>query len=435
VGSPLRKAAEWITRLLSAGKTELLRRVSCYRRKRRILLAVLAPALLVPVCVLFFGQSPGVTEEAQSLPLHTRVLEEALRFLEKARINPTIAFSQFANAGAGEYFQELGESLWQTVHPDLGWRWFFHGALMTMAEETNGNEANPANLTNSPPNTQAPRADEALVAFYHPWSDTALITAWSDTALIVPGIDEVQSTHTGLRIHDCEIVMGDIFRTRGSQKPATTRAWARRQQYFAAAIAHTSALSLRSLELLSFPSNTSAISAPDNKITWRSHIPFLLDADKLEANHIGAGILMLAAINDVARYAAPTNAFAIRVLPALQQLHSKTNAVKMAPEASAALQGIPGNYLDHYIPALYANSKMRAFIMLQAKQDPKRCLALLFGLEAPEEEDKNRSDTSQAPLNNEALMDELNPVIHYSLKLLRLDPVDIQAVYTNLYPK
>jgi hypothetical protein len=266
-------------------------------------------------------------------------------------------------------------------------------------------------------------ADQALVAFYHPWSDTALITAWAD--------------QDKPRIYDCEILMGDVFRTRGSQRPVTTRAWARRQQYFAASIAHMSAISMRSLELLSYPSNTSAANTIPH--TWRNHIPFLLDTEALEANHVGAGILMLSAISDVARYAAPTNVFAIRVLPALHLLHSKTNAIKMTPEARQVLQGVPENYMDYYVPAFYANSAMRAFLLLQAKQDPKRCLALLFGLEAPEEEDEKSASLDTALTNKETFIDytdeEISPVSHYSLKLLRLDLLNLQAAHTNLYPQ
>jgi hypothetical protein len=239
--------------------------------------------------------------------------------------------------------------------------------------------------------------------------------------------------------------MGDVFRTRGSQRPATTRAWARRTQYFAASIAHICAVSMRSLELLSYPSNTSAPSAQDEN-AWRNHIPFLLDADKLEANHAGAGILMLAAINDVARYAAPTNVLAIRVLPMLQQIHSNANILKMNPEARQALRNIPENYMDYYVPAFFANSKLHAFVMLQAKQDPRRCLAFLFGLEAPEGEEEEKKVTRPAEQAATALTntedyleeeeeEEIDPATYYSLKLLRLDLLNLQAVYTNLYPQ
>jgi hypothetical protein len=392
---------------------------------------------------------PGNSLPFENGSLSAHVFQEAVRFLEKARVHPLDAFSQYANKDTGDYFREIGEQLWQTVHPELGWRWFFYGALMTMAEEggaAGGDEHEPEHT-----------ALEFLVSFYHPWSDTALITAWA-AAGEHTGTERAPGT---VYIRDCEVLMGDIFRSRGKQRAASTRAWARRQQYFAASIGHVTATSLRSLELLSFASNESPASgaimeAETNKRSaplgtspsaWRNRIPFLAEPDNLEANHAGAAILMLAAINDIARYSAPTNVFAIRVLPTLQRLHSPTNTIKIAPEARQTLQAIPKNFMEYYVPAFYANSHERAFLMLQAKRDPKKCLAFLFGLEPPEgEESESKKKNEEAALPPERALkgeeDELEdegpgemyPEAYYAIKLLRIDLMDFQSVYTNLYP-
>jgi len=421
------------------------------RFKKQLYAALIAAALLLLLLlalVLFLPSGNG-GEEADTRSFAARVLEGTLHFLERARLNPFDAFSQYASASAYDYFREISETLWQTVLPDLGWRWFFYGALTTMAEDPPQGEGG----------ENGGASAEALVSFYHPWSDTALITVW--------GEEERE-----LRITDCEILMGDVFRTRGGQRAATTRAWARRQQYFTAAIGNVAAASLRALETLSYVSNTSAASAasaadaattaggtsgrngggqndgtasPDAN-SWRARIPFILDPNTLEANHAGAGILLLAAINDVARYSAPTNVFAIRVLPTLQRLHSPTNSIKIAPEAYAGLREIPANFLEYYVPAFYANSDMRAFLLLQAKRDPKKCLSFLFGLEPPEGEDgtpKKQEEPAEAEpqlVYDETVEEEeepegMYPEAYYTIKLLRVDLLDIQAVYTNLYPQ
>ena len=417
-----------------------------FRRQRRTLRVCLFAAGFLFAAGLFIALQPAneKEEEAELAPLHTRVLEAALHFLERAQGSPFDAFGQYARANAADYFREISERLWQTALPDLGWRWFFQGALMTMSENAAEENTRAEDQKDAPAENAAPAAENAeiLVSFYHPWSDTALITAWEDEGLAV-------------RISDCEILMGDIFRSRGERRAASTRAWARRQQYLAAAIGHVSATSLRALELLSYSSNTQpaavrgteGANAPEKSADpalWRAHIPFLLDPENLETNHVGAGILMLAAMNDVARYAAPTNAFALRVLPSLQQLHSKTNTIKMEHSARQVLQSIPENFMEYYLPAFYANNSKRAFLLLQAKRDPKKCLAFLFGLEAPDEENapKEHEQVSMevlTPANDENLTDteqneEMYPETFYTIKLLRVDLLDIQAIYANMYP-
>jgi hypothetical protein len=434
-----------------------------FRRQRRILYSCLLSAgLLLAAGILFFALRPvDIEEEWETLPLHTRVLEEALHFLERARLSPFDAFSRYALPCAIDHFQIISDRLWQTALPDLGWRWFFYGALMTMAEDASENareEAAPAENTAAEntlaENDDATRDDansEVLVAFYHPWSDTALITVWKEEGREV-------------RISDCELLMGDIFRWRGERRAATTRSWARRQQYFAAAIGHMSATSLRALELLSYPSNTRPLPQTAAPITneaapaaaeaaagpqgiWRERIPFILDSENLEANHTGAGVLMLAAMNDAARYAAPTNVFAIRVISALQKLHVRTGGPKMEPGTRWILQNIPENFMEYYLPVFYANSSERAFLLLQAKRDPKKCLGFLFVLEPPEDEE----DTARGPetppqtaqiqaydetlSNTPAEREGPKPETYYDLKLLRVDLLNLQAVYTNMFPQ
>ncbi len=258
--------------------------------------------------------------------------------------------------------------------------------------------------------------------------------------------------------------MGDILRKRNLDKPSTTRAWARRRQYFPAAIGITTAESLRSIELLTFHSNLPAearsniaaltnppgSAGPAKTRFWRQRLPFVLSPSNLAANHTGSGVMLLASISDITRFSAPTNVFAIRVVPTLQQLHSPSNLLTIGPEAAATIKTLPKDFFGRFVPALYANNRQRAFLMLQSKTDPKLCLAFLFKLEPPDgkeltpddekklDEARTRQITALTNLDevgtNET-PEQMYPEAHYPIKLIRADLINLDAVYTNRYPE
>jgi len=395
--------------------------------------AAVAGSLLAILLALL---GPAGSAASGSFDMHLTV-STALSFAKTARTSPTEAFSRHASPSAADHFRIIGERIWQTVSPELGWRWLFQGALMTVSSPA------PGGLTNG-----------AIVGWYHPWSDTALLTFWT-------------ITNATARIDDCEFVMGDVLRKRTLDRPSTTRAWARRRQYFAAAVGLTTAESLRSIELLTFYSNLPATPQGDpgqpastnipaaatplrpRQPAWRLRIPFVLSPSNLEANHTGAGVMLLSAISDITRFSAPTNVFAIRVVPTLQQLHSPSNMLTVGPEAAATIRTLPKNFMSRFVPALYANSRQRAFLMLQAKSDPKRCLAFLFKLELPDgkeltPEDEKKQDEARArqitaltnleDVGTNETPEQMYPEAHYPIKLIRADMLDLGAVYTNRYP-
>ncbi len=404
---------------------------------QRRFLAIIGAALVsfaAILSLLFFVVLPPSSSQKERTFNTELALSTALTFSSTAKHSPTEAFSRFATSGATEHFRIIGERVWQTVSPELGWRWLFHGALMALSPPQ------PGGLTN-----------QTIIGWYHPWSDTTLLTLWTIS-------DEAA------RIADCEFVMGDILRKRNLDKPSTTRAWARRRQYFPAAIGITTAESLRSIELLTFHSNLPAearsniaaltnppgSAGPAKTRFWRQRLPFVLSPSNLAANHTGSGVMLLASISDITRFSAPTNVFAIRVVPTLQQLHSPSNLLTIGPEAAATIKTLPKDFFGRFVPALYANNRQRAFLMLQSKTDPKLCLAFLFKLEPPDgkeltpddekklDEARTRQITALTNLDevgtNET-PEQMYPEAHYPIKLIRADLINLDAVYTNRYPE
>ena len=160
--------------------------------------------------------------------------------------------------------------------------------------------------------------------------------------------------------------------------------------------------------------------------------------------------MLLASISDITRFSAPTNVFAIRVVPTLQQLHSPSNLLTIGPEAAATIGNLPKDFFSRFVPALYANNRQRAFLMLQSKTDPKLCLAFLFKLEPPDgkeltPEDEKKLDeartrqitalTNLDQVGTNETPEQMYPEAHYPIKLIRADLINLDAVYTNRYPE
>jgi hypothetical protein len=213
----------------------------------KITIAVLA--MLCPITSVLYAQ-----EQPLSAPTETtntvgdQLIAQAMEFRQLARTQPEQAFIGFAGKKGQKLFGPLGRILCPATDPSKGWAYFFETSVFSL------------NFIN---------ANTALVVFYHPWSDVALVTEWT-------------RNKTGGTITDAELLMGDTLRNKGTPPYDIEPHWLRSPvpPYLAASL--SSARTIRDFQHV-FSSEDKPF-----KGKWRSA---LTNPKLMESNHLGVGYM------------------------------------------------------------------------------------------------------------------------------------------------
>ena len=110
-----------------------------------------------------------------------QLIEAVKTFRVEAIIGPIAALKKFSSISTLQDFTEIENVLFTETPPDIGWKYYFATATYTVVTLT----------------------EQTYVAlFYHPWSDTAIMTLWQY------GNEQCVMTHA-------ELVLGDYIRQYG----------------------------------------------------------------------------------------------------------------------------------------------------------------------------------------------------------------------------
>lgn len=183
-------------------------------------------------------------------------------FKETARTDYATALLAFSKERGMEQLHEIDKLLWEASQAQLGWMFFFNGAVVAYA-----------GIEEKSP----------VIGFYNPYSDTFLITVWAR--------DE-----TTYKVVDAEMLMGDWIRSDNKDldmMPLWLRGTMHRPVTVGLSVAKT---------LLSFEK----VFAASTLKNWRRKLPILNDQDILdEINTPSIVIMMNSSLLNLLRFASP----------------------------------------------------------------------------------------------------------------------------------
>ncbi len=188
------------------------------------------------------------------------------------------AFSRFMDPGTSEVFDEVTACGWVESHPfglpeglsKRVWSFFFNTSLYGV---------------------QYTGPQNALVAFYNPWSDVVVITMWSTDG-------------KWMFISDAEVLAGDFLRKAGRPPYLGVPLWKRGEQLPLTAVADADYRTIRAFHdvfkpmLPHAPAKDRKLSADEIKALskkasdWRKHLPNLKNQKLLDANYLSAGLML-----------------------------------------------------------------------------------------------------------------------------------------------
>ncbi|NMC49177.1 MAG: hypothetical protein GYA47_07105, partial [Desulfovibrio sp.] len=292
----------------------------------------------------FIGVQPRTPLSAQKSATEADFLViEAMRFRHVARENLETALRNDATPQGQQIIAELSKAVWTIFPASLGWNKFFSTSLVMFGSTGK---------------------DQALSAFYHPWSDTVLMLAWSRAS-------------GQWKIDDGDWVLGDWFRRIGKPPVDTQPLWLRKDGPKSDALLEEVAQTVQVFEGL-FPED---VPASD----WRELLRLRQMEPGRKLNRDFASVNLNAVLLNQAEFLAADKAEA-KAPVALREAQRKAQeaieagnmelvlagAAHTDPAHAKALLKIDSNALTELYPVAY----------LPASQDPDNLGGLVFVVSA-----------------------------------------------------
>ncbi|MBL0209475.1 MAG: FHA domain-containing protein [Holophagaceae bacterium] len=256
-------------------------------------------------------------------------LRGVLAFRENAGKNPREAF---AEAMAPKRLTELNQALWPTVEPEAGWTYFFRTCVMAGGPRIGKRQA---------------------VLFYHPWSDTALVTQWEGQE----------------KLTDMEMVPGEALRRGGAPPYGGTLGWTRLQAYAPPAVGMVTAQTLKAFEK-AFAANTS----------FEAALPWLAKAQAREACRVACSLQFAQVVKSLATFSAsydqPARLAFIRLLAMGEAAIAK--APDTPSDSAKALRNLPGKAWSGFQPTALVDTDTRVLVMAHHRESPDLFLGVVF---------------------------------------------------------
>ncbi len=252
-----------------------------------------------------------------------------LAFRENAGKDPREAF---AGVQAPGKLAELNQVLWPTVEPEAGWTYFFRTCLVTGGPRIGKRQA---------------------VLFYHPWSDTALVTEWEGQK----------------RLKDIEMIPGEALRKGGATPYGGALGWTRLQAYAPPAVGMVTAQTLKAFEK-AFATHTALDKA----------LPWLGKAQAREACRVACSLQYAQVVKSLAAFSAtydqPARMAFIRLLAEGDAAIAK--APETPQESAKALKDLPRKAWPGFQPTAFVDTGVKVLVMAHHKESPDLFLGVVF---------------------------------------------------------
>jgi len=252
-----------------------------------------------------------------------------LSFRQEAGKDPRQAF---AKALAPKQLAELNQVLWPTVEPEVGWAYFFRTCLVTGGPRKGNRQA---------------------VLFYHPWSDTALVTQWKDQKQLV----------------EMEMVPGEALRKGGGAPYGGTLGWTRLEAYAPPAVGMVTAQTLKAFE-----------KAFATEATLGNAMPWLAKAQAREACRMACSLQYAQVVKSLVAFSAaydqPARIAFIHLLA--QGSEAAATAPGTPPESAKALRDLPGKAWSGFQPTAFVDTEAKVLVMAHHGESPDLFLGVVF---------------------------------------------------------
>ncbi len=259
-------------------------------------------------------------------------MQDFLAFREDAGKTPREAFAKALAPGQLPRLMELNQTLWPTVEPEAGWAYFFRTCVVSGGPRTGNRQA---------------------VLFYHPWSDTALLTQWKDQKQLI----------------NMEMVPGEALRKGGARPYGGTLGWTCLNAYAPPAVGMVTAQTLKAFEK-TFAAGT----------TLDAALPWLAKPQAREACRVASSLQFAQVVKSLATFSAsydqPARIALIRLLAQGDAAIAK--APGTPPESAKALRDLPGKAWSGFQPTALVDTDSRVLVMAHHRESPDLFLGVVF---------------------------------------------------------
>jgi hypothetical protein len=195
---------------------------------------------------------PAPTSAASAVPAQDQekinnLLMAADAFRQAVLADPQTAFAKYAPNEQASRYRAMSSQLFLDESPDLLWRSFLKSSLLSASFHG---------------------LDQALIAFYQPWTDIFLLTEWKNEA-------------GSPRIQHMRFVHGDALRKRGEPPYNISPLWSRSTLPAYAAVSLDTTKTLRSFDKL-FPTKLQ----PKGTFAWEPKLGLDKDPARSRANEV-----------------------------------------------------------------------------------------------------------------------------------------------------
>ncbi len=299
--------------------------------------------------LLSFSYTPSAmaaleSEEIEDMALLT---SSVAAFKETARTDYAQALLAFSADQGMEQLHEIDKSLWEASQAQLGWRFFFNGAVIAYSGI---DEKSP------------------VVGLYNPYSDTFLITVWAR--------DEAD-----YKVVDAELLMGDWIRS-DNQDLDILPLWLRGTMHRPVTVGLSVAKSLLSFEKV-FSGSTLQ--------NWRKKLSILNEQDLLdEINTPSTVIMMNNYLLNLLNFSAPDadaellKACKARTLDVMKLAKSRkfdllfSVADETLPHTAQSLRTYPEEWFSSLTVTNVSTGPEGCLVFVTPPQQTSRSLALFF---------------------------------------------------------
>jgi tetratricopeptide (TPR) repeat protein len=293
----------------------------------------------------------GVVPKAKAIDA-AKLTADIGRFRALAAIQPAGAWKTYFTAGAFERLPEVQRAFFGSVPPEIGWSYFFHSAIYVVCPYDN---------------------DVAVAFFYHPWSDTGLVTLWQ------------QINGRSLLIR-ADAVPGDMLRNPSGQKIALSPAWLRQVDEMSPALTLPIAAgeTLRAF-IAMFPAEAARSERPFRNATRDQFGAALENASLMTTFGAVASVRMAKCLDGLQRYAddrtlTPYRGMTDRFLAQFSRGDFSTlagSATETLPETLTLLQRLQSRLAGYSVVAFVASPRA-CQIFLSHPAEPRNVLSFWY---------------------------------------------------------
>lgn len=281
-----------------------------------------------------------------------RLGEAVEGFRQGLRLDSLKAIETYASQKTFKQFYGMEEDLWPLGPAQRGWREFAEQAVVSFGK---------------------PAEDQAVVLFFDPWTDRALLTLWTGFK------------GASVKITDVEMLVGSSLREPSKKSLTAEPAWFRQKAFAPFALGWHTSETIQAFQDIFGEQN------PPSR--FRTALPALADPPFVTANHVAAALSrswLRSTLADLFSDQAPTppEYRAMTVLVEALKTHTLDQLAQKMPGSSKDLQKVLGHLspddFNSLRPAAFISGNKKSVLLLSHAENPDLIMSLRFARKSDE---------------------------------------------------